>query len=96
MSGAKVVLIAPDRSRCQAEVSTGVNAFTLGGHLREARVRCNNVPTCIAKERKPGSDGLRGSMSLCDRCKSKIIEQLGADYAAFSALKGGGKKALRG
>ncbi len=63
----------PDRDRCQAEIHS-YNAFVMGGPTRQVK-RCDNKPTVIAKETEPGPDGLKGSMSLCDDCKPKLVEQ---------------------
>jgi hypothetical protein len=45
------------------------------------RIRCKNKAAFVAAEKKPGEDGRIGSMSLCTRCKPKLIEQLGEDFA---------------
>lgn len=58
-------LTPPDTRQCQAEKQVG--AFVLGGRIGE-RTRCTATPTVIAIEKKPGSDGLCGSMSLCASC----------------------------
>lgn len=49
--------------------------------------RCKNKPTVIAKERKPGLDGRKGSMSLCDNCQEAFIKQMGSEFALFQRLK---------
>ena len=59
-------LIAPDIAQCEAKVPNGVTAFTLGG--APGRVRCPNKPMVILTENKPGSDGLHGSMTVCEQC----------------------------
>jgi len=57
----------PDRNRCQAViVTTEYNAFQLGGRPESKVERCTNRPTMIVEEAEPGTDGQRGSMSLCD------------------------------
>jgi len=78
----KVVLTPPDLERCQAKKPNGVNFLTLGG--RPEMIRCTDKPTVIAKEIKPGKDGLRGSMSLCTHCLLKFMTQMSPsqeDYA---------------
>lgn len=75
-------LIPADRSQCQAEIPSG-NAFSLGGGAK--MLRCKNSPTVIATEKEPGADGLRGSMSLCDECKSVLLRQVG-DVCDFEVI----------
>lgn len=75
-------LIPPDIDRCQAEVLQG-SFMTFGP--RET-VRCSEKPVYIATENKPGKDGLVGSMSLCEACKEKLIQKLGADFASFQLI----------
>lgn len=76
-------LTPPDKKQCQAEKQVG--AFTLGGRIGE-RTRCTNKPTVIAKEKEPGEDGLRGSMSLCNPCKAAMIKQCGEHFATFKPI----------
>ena len=52
-------LTPPDTERCQAE---GRSFMTLGPGF----VRCGKKPSVIVTERVAASDGLRGSMSLCE------------------------------
>ena len=59
--------------------------MTLGGSPR--RVRCENAPSVIAIEKRPGDDGQIGSMSLCDDCKAVFIKQMGEDYAHFTKIE---------
>lgn len=68
----------PDIKQCQAEVPNGNNPFTLGGS--PGLVRCTNAPVVVATEAKPGDDGQIGSMSLCSRCWSQMIKQLGPNH----------------
>lgn len=49
--------------------------------------QCKNTPTVVAKENKPGDDGRRGSMALCDECKEELIRRAGKDYASFTPIK---------
>lgn len=83
-------LIPPDRTRCQAMIP-GNGPFTMGGFIGDPRdgyrVRCENKPVAVITERKPGPDGLCGSMSVCDRCKTKFIEYYGKDYATFKTIR---------
>lgn len=72
-----------DRKRCQAE-EIGGSFMTLGPR---PRTRCSNVPKYIAKEKKSGSDGQQGSMSLCEACKGHMIKQLGKDFAVFIPIR---------
>ena len=48
-------------------------------------MRCSAKPTVIATEKKPGADGVRGSMSLCTECQGVLVERMGDDYANFEA-----------
>ena len=63
----KPKLTPPDRKRCQAEKRVGT--FLSFGPT--TMVRCNARPMWIATEKfARHSDGLRGSMSLCDECRA--------------------------
>ena len=63
----KTKLIPPDRKRCQAEKRVG----TFLSFGPPTMVRCNARPRWIATEEVArASDGLRGSMSLCDECRA--------------------------
>jgi hypothetical protein len=75
-------LIPPDPNQCQALIQEG-SFMTLGPR---PWVRCTSKPTVIATERKAGSDGERGSMSLCDSCKGAMIEKLGHSFADFAPI----------
>lgn len=83
-------LVPPDRDRCQAEKPTG-GPFMIGGEignpLKGYLARCRNTPTVIATEAEPGSDGKRGSMSLCDGCRKVLVEQCGIDFATFREIR---------
>ncbi len=74
-------LTPPDPKQCQAEKPNGHSFMTLGG--RPGRERCTSKPVVIAKENKPGSDGKRGSMSLCSGCLAQLRKQLGQDYVSI-------------
>lgn len=86
-------LIPPDRDRCQADVPTQ-GPFQLGGEIGDPnngyRRRCRNAPAWIATETRPGRDGLRGSMSLCEGCKAAFVRQVGASAATFEPVKEAG------
>jgi hypothetical protein len=75
-------LIPPDLKRCQVE-SRGGSFMTLGPRPME---RCTRKPLWIAKERKAGKDGQRGSMSLCGTCKVALIKQLGHEHCDFQRI----------
>jgi hypothetical protein len=77
-------LTPPDLARCQAEKPRSF--MTLGGDLHE-RDRCSEAPTVIVTERKPGADGQRGSMSLCDACLAVAKKQLGATSFTVRRVK---------
>lgn len=81
-----VTLTPPDKKRCQAEKPNGCNAFTLGG--RHKMVRCTAKPQWIAREVKKGSDGRRGSMSLCQDCLV-VMEQQMPKHASYEEIKSG-------
>ena len=67
-------MILIDKERCQAEKPNGANFMTLGGVPK--MVRCENKPTVIVTETQAGSDGLKGSMCLCDDCLEVAKKQL--------------------
>jgi hypothetical protein len=77
-------LTPPDFTRCQAE-AVQRTPFALGGTHK--RTRCDSAPTVIAIERKPGSDGRTGSMSLCPDCLEIMKQQLGADHCLIAKIK---------
>ncbi len=81
----KLVLIPPDRKRCQAEKPNGNTFMTLGGV--PGMERCKAKPTVIAYENKPAADGLKGSMSLCDSCAKKLVEVSGAAFATLKPIR---------
>lgn len=65
----KAKLAPPDLLRCQALKPIdlyGCSALLLGDVPR--LVRCEAKPTTIATKAKPGPDGQRGSVSVCDEC----------------------------
>jgi hypothetical protein len=80
----KTPLTPPDKKQCQAEKPNGNSFMTLGG--KPGRVRCTNKPTVIATEAKPGPDGQRGTMSLCDECYAVFVKQMGASYATSEPI----------
>ncbi|MBV6343422.1 hypothetical protein [Candidatus Magnetobacterium casense] len=81
----KVKLIPVDYQRCQTLVPNGNNFMTFGGV--PGLVRCENAAVYVATEREPGPEGLKGAMSVCERCRMKLIEIKGADYATFVKIE---------
>lgn len=83
------MLTPPDSERCQAEVP-GNGPFTIGGKIGNPkngyRVRCENKPSVIVIEKRPGPDGKRGSMSLCAKCLVVFRKQCGEDFADEAPL----------
>jgi hypothetical protein len=63
-----------DKERCQAEKPNGQNFMTYGGGHK--MIRCVSPPKVIATERNVGSDGLKGSMSMCEDCLKVAQSQL--------------------
>ena len=63
----------PDKKQCQAE-KISYRPFIMGGDVNQ-RERCPNVPAWLAKDKYPGTDGRKGSMSLCDDCKKVLVKQ---------------------
>ncbi len=85
MTTKKKPLTPSDKKRCQALVPNGESFMTLGG--RPGRVRCSSVPAVIAKENEPGSDGRKGSMSLCESCSKVFLEMKGVTFATLTPIK---------
>lgn len=69
------MLVPPDRNRCQAEI-TSYHPFVMGGQVHRTE-RCTNKPVLLVKEKEAGSDGLRGSMTLCQSCYAVFLKQPG-------------------
>jgi len=67
-------MIPIDKEMCQSEKPNGQSFMTMGGGHK--MLRCKNKPTVIATETKKGSDGLKGSMTLCDDCLKVANKQL--------------------
>lgn len=66
-------LIPPDFSRCQACPNVAHHTpFSLGPMPKP--VRCENKPVWLAVETVAGSDGLHGSMTLCQPCATLMLE----------------------
>ena len=74
----KEKLIPPDKKQCQCLRPNGNNFMTFGGV--PGFVRCENKSTVIITEKKKAKDGQKGSMSLCNHCWNKAIEQLGENH----------------
>lgn len=81
----KVKLIPVDYQRCQTLVPSGNTFITFGGTT--GLVPCENAARYVATERVPGPEGLRGAMSVCERCKAYLIGIKGADYATFVKIE---------
>lgn len=98
----KTKLLPPDRKRCQAEIKVTpgargeviegleshgpIGAFMMGPQAAARVYRCEHPPIVIAREVRPAADGQRGSMSLCESCKAKMVEQCGIDFATFKPI----------
>lgn len=67
-----------DTHRCQAEVHIKRSPFIMGGKVYETQ-RCENRPVVVVTEKRPGPDGLIGSMSLCRDCLAVFQEEDGRD-----------------
>lgn len=81
-----VPLVPVDRVRCQAEIVVRLGPFQLGGDPRGTRTRCSNAPVAIAAEAQPGSDGIRGRMSLCAGCRAQLLAEFGGENYVFTEL----------
>ena len=79
----RVKLTPVDKKQCQANIQIN-NFMSMGGFIRQER--CKNLPLYIAKENKPGEDGRRGSMSLCDSCVDNLLRQFPVDYATLTLI----------
>ena len=77
-------LVPPDRVRCQAEIREGGSFMQLGRHAFQ---RCASAPTVIVRETKPGRDGRRGSMSLCQSCLDVFKERFPAWAETFKVTE---------
>lgn len=69
----KEELIPLDLKQCQTEIRSST-PFIMGGPVKQV-TRCKAKPTWVATEREPGSDGQKGSMSLCASCKGILVIQ---------------------
>lgn len=76
-------LIPPDVNRCQTEW-TEYKPFIMGGNVNQ-KFRCEAKPVWLATEKELGSDGQRGSMTLCDEHR-KIMEIELPNFATFEIL----------
>lgn len=50
-------------------------------------VRCTKPATVIVTEKKPGKDGQRGTMSLCDHCFAIFLKTYGPHFATAQEIK---------
>jgi hypothetical protein len=80
-----------DHARCQADVKSAYNPWIMGGDVGGKWGRCKNKATWYVREVKPGSDGRRGAMSLCDSCKPICDGRRGAEVT-FEPLVGWNEK----
>lgn len=81
-----VPLIPADPRRCQAEVYKLMKPLQFGGGPYGASTRCSNAPVAIAAEAQPGSDGIRGRMSLCAACRAQLLAEFGGENYVFTEL----------
>lgn len=82
---ARQKFIPVDRRQCQVEErSQSVSFMTLGP--APPLVRCKDLPTVIAKEKKPGKDGRKGSMSMCTR-HQQVFEKDFPNTATFHKIR---------
>jgi hypothetical protein len=86
VSSKKKGLTPPDLKQCQAEKPNGHTFMTLGG--KPGMVRCDRKPTVILTENKPGADGQKGSMSLCDGCLAQFRKQMPRNFATVRDIEG--------
>lgn len=70
----KIEIEPPDLERCQADIRPSHSFMTLGP--RPSYERCIEKPTVVVKEKKPGKDGFKGSMSLCTGCLLQFMTQM--------------------
>lgn len=92
----------PDRDRCQAlkpnktwspfnlgpaDVDPTTGEKSGGSRHVDRHWRCNKRPVCIVQETRPGTDGLRGSMSLCGDCFVQACIQLGGGIELIEDLR---------
>jgi hypothetical protein len=75
-------LTPPDPRRCQAEISGPHGFMTLGPRPRPER--CKEPALVIARETKPGPDGLHGEMSLCSACYAEFLKRMPGGTATFT------------
>lgn len=75
----------PTDTRCMAtRPLPGADQVT--SPLYGARERCKATAVLYATQRKPGPNGQRGMMKLCDACWQILVAQLGADYATAQKI----------
>jgi hypothetical protein len=81
-------LIPPDFAVCQALVPNpryNPLAFGYNAVMRNRVIPCRNAPTTLVTERRSGTDGQRGSMTLCDTCLAVAQRQLGDEHFFIAA-----------
>lgn len=57
----------------------------MGGSPRQVE-RCSNKPGYLITELKPGKDGRKGSMTLCDFCKREFVKKTGGMGYKYETL----------
>ncbi len=82
------MLTPPDKKQCQAEKTVDTNFMTLGGPSVGTMARCTNKPVVIVTEKLAGSDGQKGSMSLCDDCKVALDERYEKGFFTEKKING--------
>jgi len=76
-------LTPPSRSRCQYQAKEG--SFMTFGPRKW--VRCTSKPAFIAYENNPREDGLKGSMSLCEKHAEEMVKAFGVGYAKLVPIR---------
>lgn len=67
-----------DKERCQTLKPNGHSFMTMGGV--PGLTRCKNSPIVIAVEAKEDSEGVRGSMSMCEECLEVARKELPSSF----------------
>lgn len=80
-----------DHARCQADIRSAYNPWVMGGDVGGKWGRCENKPTWYVREVKPGKDGRKGAMAVCDSCKVECEKQVG-DSVSYEPLVGWNEK----
>ena len=84
-----VKLTPPDLKQCQANHLEG--AWPDAAHFMvigpRRLVRCTEKAMFVVTEKRPGKDGVIGSMSLCNKCLARFLDQMGGDFADVKAIE---------